>query len=834
MVQVQLIPHTKIQVLGNMQIPTITSRGSLLGSNTPAPTAGAASFGARSADATSEFVGQLARSAGQVISVHQMQKSIEADKWTNDAMTELRDSTSKWMADQANNSKETFADDFKAIAAKSLSDYEAKAPNAESKAKLREQFQRFSSSRYEAALSASAKTKIDNLILSNENSNASVLRAYQTDRNVPGLDANNELKYNIEDRFTAIDQAFGVIAPEKAKQLKGQLIEDAAYTTMNYSPETAREILSKGTEYLDGRRIHAIESQIKTAEESSRIVDRARLDKMVENRLSLAKSFKRPAKFTLNDIKPYLPDDKANDLVSKVNAQIDVFNDTADHVDKIKAWNPQAQANYAKELQAKIGNEETAGHDYGVAKLVASQVSENQERIKNDPAGYLADNNPSVKALTDHIKSLSADNEDGRNTEVIRQKMAERDTVMLRLQSRPSKEDDKNLHFVANRAQLKVVSDAEAEAMVQAINESSPEEVVQTIKEYLAQHPGNEKIAFNNLVQLRGDNGLRGEYWLLYKNVDNIAANDLAGALASPTANKELSPEKMQDFTKALDGNSGWRQFLQVFPNDNYQRQEMTAGMQRGVLAYANVLAQSGMSPELAVAKSVDTWVYSEMAAATVNGQPVLFDKQMGNRKFTEQEVQSLANNLSELPKVLSPKSIKLTDDEGRQHFPTIFGPSGPGNDTTKMEVLRQLVIDRGFFKPAGDYATLYMRNDTGTPFEVRDQENKAIAVKLSDVPEFTRYVIDEQTGLRFPFPGGAPEVKPLIEKTGRKAGLRDKESGFTGMANLVNPFSPHNIANRIYGSRGLGVWNEDPSVPSQTISTNWPVEPNYIQRIKR
>ncbi|UOF78083.1 hypothetical protein [Caudoviricetes sp.] len=791
-----------------MQIPTIESNGSLLGRGAQLPMADADAFGSARGSQLQRLGANLMQTAETVSAVEQTHKRIESEKWVNDAMSQLHEYYSGWMANGENNSKESFADDFKKLSDQSLTEWENKAPSREAAASFRAKFQSFSNSRYEAAAVTSARTQLNNMVNSHVDMNDAIIKSYQTDRSIPNLDANTELVGNMERRFSEIDSTFGQVAPTKGRQLKAQVAEDAAYAVMNYSPETARSILKKATGILEQRQIHTIENQIKVAEEASKIVDRTVLDNLIANRKALAENFKKPDYLTLDDVKPYLPDAQAKALVAKVNAEIEVYNTSADHIAQISALNPEAQIKYVEKLASAIGDEPTAAKNSAIASIVSKKVDDNLREIRKDPAGYMLRNNPGLKAINDHIQSLSKSDNSGSNADAIRQKMAERDAMMLQLQSRPPGGDTSDMHFLVNRSQLKVISDNEADAVIQKINQSSPQEVVNTIKQFLVNHPKNEKIAFNNLVQVRDGVGLRGDYWLLYKNIDNVAAADLAGALKSPTAGKDLAPEKLADYNKALDGNVRWKAFQQVFPNDNYQMLEMTDGMRRGVLAYAHVLSQSGLSAEKAIAKSVDTWVSSEMSVVPVNGQPVLFDKVIDGKKFSDQEVENLANRLAQLPKELSPKSIKLTDEFGRSHFPTL---DQIGNEMTKMEVLRQLVIDRGFFKPAGDYATLYMRNDTGTPFEVRDHNNQAIAIKLSDVPTYAGSFTDSETGLTFPVPNN-PVVRPLVEK--RKVVKEE-------------PFAPDLPEYRSY--KGY-----TKVTTSEIISTNWPVEPTYVKRMQR
>lgn len=821
------------------QIPTIQRDSTLLGRSARQPEADASAFGSMTGDALQRLGATGMQATAQFHQISEVRKSLESDKWANEAMSELRQFYGPWMANNENNSKETFADDFKNLTDQSLKDWEAKAPTKEARIKFRDQFQRYRDSRLEAASATAAKTQMDNMLLSHESLNGSIIQGYMSDRATPNVDANKELMSNIADRFASIDQSLGKLAPAKAAQLKGQLIEDATYTTMNYSTTTARKILELGTGFLDGRRIHAIESQIKTAEESITATDRSTLTRIADNMITAAQFGNKQDDLSEDLVSLYLPASQVKPYVAEVNAKIHAFNKATDHVNKIKSWNPQAKKQYVSELKEKVGtNVDTATEDAITYKETLRQVDEQIDFAEKDPAGALIKFNPAANALAkqiDEMKKLDEDNEAKEPNPMIKQKQGELSTLLLSLQSQPPSdysEDQKKQHNIVNRAELMVMSKTQAEAHVNAINKSSPEEAVDAIKSVVANHPGNEDIAFNNLVQ----NGLDLAYWALYKNQDNQNIADLAGAIRYMKELKETNPDRLNEIDKMLNpgGTPRWDAFLQLFPNDNYQRQDITAGMRRAVVAYAISLMQDGkMSPELAVQKSVDTWLYKEMALVAVNGQPVLLDRRQGDKPpMDDNQAEQFARNLGELQNMIDPRKI----DGLKYHFPSIWGPNGLGTEEEKWNQTKSAISSRGFFKPAGEYSTLYMRSDTGRPFELR-RNGKALAVKNTDVPEFVRMVTwQDEYGVEYSSQvRDVPENKDIFEK-GKKTvpttGLSARDKGFTGMANLFNPKSPHNLINRIYGEGGLGATGKsyvEETTPT-IISTNWPIEPKYLQ----
>jgi hypothetical protein len=140
-------------------------------------------------------------------------------------------------------------------------------------------------------------------------------------------------------------------------------------------------------------------------------------------------------------------------------------------------------------------------------------------------------------------------------------------------------------------------------------------------------------------------------------------------------------------------------------------------------------------------------------------------------------------------------------------HFPFL---GSIGNEMTKWEVLRSHIVENGFFKPSADgkHATLYLRNQTGTPFEARS-EGRSIAIKTADVPSFMEYHEPVFMGQGWT-PSGWKQtpsnVKPLTEKKTTTTWEFDaetfKESGG------FSAFTP---------------------TTTSVISTNWPVDPKYI-----
>lgn len=720
-----------------MNIPTDTRPLSLLGSGVQQPQSTPADFGASAAAQGFQQVGQaLGDVAHSVALSAHVKNSLDSERWVNDSMTQLRDYFSKWQADPENHTSETYADQFNLLAKKSQTEYEAKAPNRLAREQFRSQFQNFASTRYESALITTANTKRDRMLKSHADLNNTVVESWRTDRLIPDLDANAHLIEGIKQRSMSIDSSpISKIAPEQAKQLKNQLVSDAAYATMGTSPDLAKNILNMGT--IEGQHRHAIETAIHAAQEATNSVDLATVRRMGENRIAQAKSRNMPAEFDYKELLPYLPDDKAKALASQWNEEINAYNTATEHIRKVESWSGPAQLDYLHTLQSSAGKDPaTAKKDMIVLGEVQSQIMANVAHFAKDPGDYLQKFNPAVKSLSDQISAMDPTSQG----QEISQKLAERDALMKQFQGNPPPGvtgDQLNQYHQVNRDQVKVMSEAEATAINRKINESSPQEAIATIQSELQKHPGSEDTAFNNLTTLQSGTGLRGDYWLLYMNLPNANAADLAGALQSGEAFKQAAGEKvLQEIHKALDADVGWKQWAEAFPADNFQREGMMSGIRNGLISYALARVQTQKeSPEAAIKQSVSKWLYTEMAPAVLSGRATLVDRRRGDGRppMTDAEVQSEARALKYAVNFLNTDDIKLTDDHGREHFP------GLPTDEKGKEQLNHEILRRAYFKQSSDNKdfVLYIRSDTGSDFEARDKNNMAYTIPADRVPNF-------------------------------------------------------------------------------------------------
>ena len=119
-------------------IPTNEGQIAISGRTPGLSEASADAFGAAPARAYSQLAGAVGDAGNAINAIHQKKTALEADRYANESMKDLTDYYSKWSADNKNNSREDYADQFQALALKSRTDYEQKAPNKEARRQFRE------------------------------------------------------------------------------------------------------------------------------------------------------------------------------------------------------------------------------------------------------------------------------------------------------------------------------------------------------------------------------------------------------------------------------------------------------------------------------------------------------------------------------------------------------------------------------------------------------------------------------------------------------------------------------------------------------------------------
>jgi hypothetical protein len=788
------------------EAPTNFRALSILGTGAPLR-ADAADFGAPVAGAVESLGQSLGQAANTLERVAAQRTQLSNADWVGRATTQFENTVNKWMADPANNSRETFADELQSFHGEQLMEYAVKAPNKLARMEFEQKARSFGVSRYESALITSTRTQLSNMADGVSTQSGQILESYRSSRSIPDVDAGQILRNDLTSLRERIQTMFGTIAPATASKLDDQVNTEAIIGVLHDSPALARQILNASK--IEGPHRYALENEIKRAEDGVNALNSVVMSQLVDNRVSQAKLGSRPQKFDLTDIQPYTSREHALRVVTQANAQIDAWNKSYDFIDRTSAFSGPEQVAELNAFEERAKSDTAnASLNADILQIVGTRVSANIAAYHRDPAGYMLRNNPAIVAAQQRLDSIAPPPQgaDDPNRQIRSQFLGERDALMLKYQSPPGDDetsDERKRHGVVPLANQRIISNTEAAAAVQRINDSSPGDALKTILSEIGQHPGREAIAFNNLVSIDGKPGLRGDYWMVYKNWKNPNVRDLIGALQNfkEVEKTRMDADKIKEFDMALDANPTWKIFLQTVPGDNFQNESVVSGYRSALVTYAMSQVQRGrLSPEAAVKKSVREWIDTTMAVTDVNGQKMLLDRDQENGRpdMTNLEAMSLGRRLGLATQFLDPKEVAMKDEWGRWHFP---GLEGTGTEETKMGELRRYIRE-GFFKPSADgkSATFYFRGGDGTSFEARDKNGRAFVLDMANLPQFERYTI-----------------VPGAFGFGMGTATRGLES---------DPLLP--------SIKQVGV-DERPGKWSAPIyTTNWPVEPKWMRREAR
>ena len=799
------------------QVPTILTEGSLRGQNQG--NSDPNDFGAQIGQAMQQVGGQMMQATGVASQIINQRQELDNAQWVGQSVEQEKNYINKWMADPENNSKESFSDDLQQLLKQRVGEYEKSAPNARAKQMFRNEFSHFGISRYESALQTQAQTKITNTLTSFQDQIGSAIDGYRTSRDVPNVDANADLMNSINSISARIDQSLGKVAPTQARQLKDKLIVDATYATMDSSPDLAKKILDMGS--IEGSRRHTIENQIDQARTARNMADVVVFDGVRKNWLTMVEEGKQRDKIALVQYQSIYSRDEAIAQKAKDDALIDIYNGSNDFVSKVSPLSGPAQLAELNKLAESVGTDPNKAFlNKKIVELASQRIIDNVKKMQRDPVGYMSQNIPAIKRLRDQLSTM-----DDKSPSFASTKQTLFDTVLRYQGPAPvgdktiDQADDPAMYHNVPRTAVSLMTTDEATQQAAQINQGSPKDALKSILQVLQQYPDKyQAIAFNDLVKLPGDRGIRGEYWAAAINKTAPWVDDYLGVIQNASAIRKGATATEGEFEKALNGNVMWLQFARPIASDNFQRQSIVEDFRSGIMLYGMALAQQkGLSPDKAVKMATQRLLNEEMGIVDVNGKPTMIQRNPGDGTplRTDDDIKDVGRRLKNALEFIDPKQLKLEDEYGRSLFPVL---SMAGTDETKNASLRDAIRANGTFQttPDGKAAVLYY-DDGDNHFEMRDKDGRAFVISLSDLPKFERGpIVQGLYGFSVGTKTAGLESDPIAPKI--------KQTGYVPPSTNNAWFRELNDTQKmIYMGSGRNLYE-----------TNWPVMADWIRREKR
>jgi len=667
-------------------------------------------------------------SMATVLKDRQQQKDLA---WVSGQLAQEKMTTNTWMSNPENHTKETFADDTRAFMNDRLTQASQLAPNERAANLFKRHFEAFMADRHESALLTGEKNRLNDTVLGFQKQTDSAIAGYRAARDIPNVDAGQDLINSLNLTRNAIQKSLGMTMPGTAEHLQDRALINAAYATMNDSPALARKITMM-SDTMDEHTRHTILDHIDSAERSLHVADQIQFEKVRADAIASVKLDKSQDKIGLDKYQLIYPRDKALALKARDDAQIDTYNQVNSIIDRIS---PLAPSEQQREVSKFAANAKT-DQDLDVLQDLTQKVKQSALLEERNRVSWLQQNNPAVKQALDSAIASTDNDRMGALTRLY--------DVTMRYQGAPppdANEDERRQYLNRPTNDLHLMTQEEAEQNAAMINKGTPQEMLKNIQQVLSKYPGEkyQNVAFNDMVNLpKGGNSIKQEYQLAYLNSSAHWVDEYLGAIKGSDSIKNMTGDKIRDFEQSLDTDPLWRAFSHSMLGDNYQRADEVAGFRNGILAYAHARATTKNEGAPASIKAATKMLIgSELGFANVNGQTLMIPRDAGQGKpyRTDQDIETLGERLRLSLQLVDPRQVKWSDEQGRSLFPAI---EKAGTDKVKIQQLRDLITSKGFFQNSADgkSLSLYLTDNGKLPFQVRDSHNQAFTINLDDLAQ--------------------------------------------------------------------------------------------------
>lgn len=746
------------------------------------------------ADRASSGLAHIANTANVM---NRRRQALEETRWAGDTYEATKRSISEFMANPENNTKDSFAQDldrhnqdiFKGIDPQT-------APTPRAFEMFKQNYWSFAGGKYAQALNVGYQNTVNNNITSINSQVNDAVTAYHNFKKVDEDVATHDMVDSVAHIGQNIEGSFRKLAPTIADRLQSDLITQATLAVMTNDPRAAKTLLDSSSS-VDEQTRRTLNREIEQQLRSKDIVATEAFNNQRTDHLVGVEQGKSRDKIPISTYKQFYPDDQAQVQKSRDDNYIDAQNKANDILQKIGPQNSEAQLKELNALKSGVNNEQ----DAEVFKKVHQETVKNLKMQEQNPAGWLFQYNPT-------IKHLAQDAQDARDDQRMGKIQTLNDAVM-RFQGPPppgAKEDEKSQYLDRPMNDRHLMTLDEATQSASDLNQSTPREFIKKMGEVLSRYPDSQHqyVAFNDMVTIpSGRGGLRQEYQLAWQNKDAWWLDTYLGAVA---AGKDIKlPEDVKkDVTKRIDANTTWLQFQSAMIGDNFSRASEISGFREGIQQYAHALISQGKSIKESGDGAVKMLISETLGITKVNGKPMIVLRDQGEKvpKMSDMEVTDLGRRLSVGLEQVDPRKIDQRPFAALQ----IFGKDE--QHLPRLQALRDQITARGFFQtgPDGRSASLYMTDDNGMIFQVRDRGNRPLSINFRDLPLFKHFTTQEWMA-NLP---GMPAERGFIPP---KPSIPDR------------PSKHYDLLQQGYGDGGYNAYSN----PWTHTVTNWPSDPSWL-----
>jgi hypothetical protein len=687
------------------------------------PQADANAFGAAGLDRVGQGLanlgGDLADIAYQQKRVAERKKLEDERQWVGQSSLQLDRVLAEFHANEDNQAKPTFATDFDEFAKKQMAEYGKAAPSSRAAKEFSLRAGGISGNYYNSALRTAERTRLVNQRVAFEEQTGNALLSYRNNVKAGTPNADDMLAGNMRQILDDIDRTFAG-RPEAKRVAQSHLIKESVLALSGHDPEFAMEVLDSAS-FIEEPLRKSLTAHIEAEKKTNSATAKTQVNIMMGNALDEGERGNVIPIIDEGLVKSVFGEDEGTAKILQFNEAAKISNDAnfivADLSDKNAGYQNQELEKLSQTKSPKA---------VGMARQRLETIQRQQEK---DPGGFMRSHNPEVQNA--YRDALLFEGPAPLNIA---------HSVSLKYQGYPPADaspEEAAKYLSLPTGQRHIMSQQEAEATGARLSHGSIKDQLGVIDEMLAGYDKDHQyIAFNDLVHYAK---IPPALQLAHLNQGKTWLNEYINTALNPDVLSKMTPETQKEFGEHLDGNAQWNLFMRSLYADGQRIKEVGA-WRSGVIAYANALSFKGDKPKDATAKAFQRLVTDNLGFPIVHGEPAAVSKiRRDGTARTDAEVTDYGRRLEIALRDIDPRKIKTEDDNGVPYFLTL--PALPEGDVLGQQHLRDIITSKGFFRPEhdGQSVSLYLLDDDGVEFQVRDKNNRPLSIDLDDLPAFTR-----------------------------------------------------------------------------------------------
>lgn len=687
-----------------------------------------------------DFGAGLNNVSESVARIEEKKRLDSENKWLIDTASHLRNSMTDWQSKPENFTSEDYATQFREFSGREMSKAADLAPSGRALTALRSRMLPYIDSQYSGALVTQEKTRLEGTRQSILETIAVSLGNYRKSLSIPNSTPLDDLNSSMAEVEGTIEDTFGKIAPRTASRLRALMDAETALGIFEEFPDQAEKIVRDSTNLQEDEKQTLFNKMgtMRKVVDSQKV---AALSAMRKDNLANAAAGEVVAKIPLERYKEsYASETSAVLAKQEDDLEIDAWTEAYGHITMAQDKNARAIDQKLSSLRSDtMGGGEKAARVYDRASqaLNASKKLQEEDEVMwlqtyNDEVGFQA---RSLAASTDpSIRLFQATQ---LNKELLKfQGPAPRDAEGNLTVS----EEDAAKYLDRATGDRHLLSRPTAEQEAMRLNRSKPSEFLAQMRSFmnnLYPDPEHQAIVFKDLSTLvpQGQ-ALKQSHQLVWQNRDQWWVDTLVSAFQNPAAIDNLNTETRSTFKAAVQQHPTWIKLQHSLIGPNQHRKELLSGFLDGITTFSASLYgnQRGGDVDASVSKALSLAVDSTMAFANVNGQDVVFDRiKPDGTSYTDDEILDLSRRLEVSLSWIDPRQVDQTS------FVNVHGVHPEEQNINRLQALRDDITQNAYWEVEADgqHLSLYIKDDTGTGFQIRTKDKQAFVINLTDLPEF-------------------------------------------------------------------------------------------------